>query len=105
MYSSAILKTKAEDKIMTPYDGGAIQVLHDGATLEAGKAGCEILVKLKPVEVWEHSYQMLDSVSFTLAELGAILLRLRDIESWDGNINFFVDTCSEIESFMSRHLM
>ena len=106
LYSTAVLKAKTEDKIMSLLDRGTHQqVFCDGAVLEDGRAGCGVLMRLvqeKPVEEQEYSFRVSDNVSSTQAELCAIFLGLRAVENQNGNAHFFIDSRSAVESLTSR---
>lgn len=105
-YSAVALKAKAERKISSVCEEGGTQIFCDGAVLDNGRAGCGILVRrmdVSPVEEKEYSFRVSDDTSSTQTELCAIFFGLQHLENTEGNIFFFIDSRSAIESLTSRH--
>ncbi|KAK3892449.1 hypothetical protein Pcinc_003682 [Petrolisthes cinctipes] len=77
-----------------------------GSIMEDGKAGCGVLVidsgKDMNVES-EYSYRIADNVSSTQAELCVILFGLREVKDGMGDICFYVDSRSALESMKSKN--
>ena len=104
-YNAADLKARAELKIRSVCGEGVTQVFCDGSVLEDGRAGCGILVRrldVNPVEEEEYSFRVSDNASSTQTELCAIFFGLRELVNEGGNIFFFIDSRSAIESLASR---
>lgn len=82
------------------------QMYCDGSVMENGKAGCEILVTDSGKETRIESqfrYRIVDNVSSTQAELCATLFGLSKIRDRLGEVCFFVDSRSALESLNSKN--
>lgn len=105
MYSAVDLKKIIVNAINVDYEKTA-QVYCDGSVMEDGKAGCGILVIDSGKEIHiesEYSYRIPDNVSSTQAELCAILFGLWKIKDGMGDVCFFVDSRSALESLNSKN--
>ncbi|KAK3875587.1 hypothetical protein Pcinc_019546 [Petrolisthes cinctipes] len=106
MYSVVDLKKIVENNVNNIDNERTAHVYCDGSIMEDGKAGCGVLVidsgKDMNVES-EYIYRMADNVSSTQAELCAILFGLREVRDGMGDVCFFVDSQSAMESLNSKN--
>ncbi|KAK4318782.1 hypothetical protein Pmani_010205 [Petrolisthes manimaculis] len=106
MYSVVDLKKTVENNVSNIDNKRTAHVYCDGSIIEDGKAGCGVLVidsgKDMNIES-EYSYRIADNVSSTQAELCAILCGLREVRNGMGDLCFFVDSQSALESLNSKN--
>lgn len=106
MYDTGELKTIIEGNVSQMSSTDDAHVYCDGSVTDTGRAGCGVLVidkeNSEQVES-EYYYRITDNVSSTLAELCAILYGLLEIRNGRGDVHFFVDSRSALESLVSRN--
>lgn len=106
MYDTGELKRIIEENVSQMSSTDAAHVYCDGSVTETGRAGCGILVidKVSNEQVEsEYYYRITNNVSSTLAELCAILYGLLEIRGGKGDVHFFVDSRSALESLVSKN--
>lgn len=104
MYDVKELKQIVEKKVEKICDKEVAHVFCDGSVAENGRAGCGVVIIDKDGEKQvesEHCYRISNNVSSTMAELCAILYGLREIRGGEGDVCFFVDSRSALESLAS----